>query len=537
MYAGIRSKVEALRETNTALHNENTLLRQKIEQHKEKEAQRVKKIQTMAQTEMDKLRTECDALSRRQTQAVEVVLREKEELTTALDKTRRELHSLQATQDQCLRTLQVQHDAAVAELKGKWGAQEKRLREQWALKEEKRIKDATLRAMEPDIALLVNRHRAEKARAHEEHLEALKRKDEELAAKDAALNTIKAKVMRDAEDLVVRERDNYRERLKEETERVNRQMEDDRRTQQQKRDALETFFMDQKTAMQAEMRQLEAEVFSLRSQLAESSSKFHSTVTAEASKISELSSKSLEQLKQQLRADHEAATARMAKDNAAYLAAREEELRRAAASERDLAISKVIQQLENEHISALGELKDNERVTRERYVKQDRELDRLRVELDLTAEQLRAVMAQLKSRDEELARLSQANERLKETVADIAAAKEREFDARLQRLDSEWHQKLRRFETTHVEEVERALHDVAMARHEVERERERGEAELRGVEHRHSAELSSINDKVLVTVAKRDGTIRALQEQVAQLDGALRERELELQQTKQLFHA
>ena len=537
VYAGIKSKVEAIRDTNAALQLENAQLRQKLDQQREKEAGRVKKVQSMAQSEMDKLRSEYDAINRRQSQAIEQLLHDKEDATSLLDRTKRELHALQATQDQTIKSLQTQHDAAAAELKGKWAAQEKRLREQWTLKEEKRIKDATLRAMEPDIALLVNRHKAEKARLHEEHLEAIKRKDEEIANKEAALNTIKAKVMRDAEELIIRERDNYRERLKEETDRVTRQMEEDRKSQQQKRDALEHFYMEQKQSMQAEMRQLESELFAMRSQLAESTSKFHSSVTAEASKISDSASRQLEQLKQQLRVEHDAAVEKLKKNNKSFLDERESELRRSAAAERDAAIAKVIQQLENEHIAALGSLKDNDRLTREKYLKQDRELERLRVELDLTLEQLRTALVQIKAKEEDMSKLQASFERQKETIEQIGSVKEREFDARLQRLDAEWQQKLRRFETMHVDEVEKVLHDLTLARRELEREQEKYEAEMRSLEQKHNAELSSINDKVLVTVAKRDGAIRALQEQVAQLEAALRDREHDLQQTRQLLHS
>ena len=95
--------------------------------------------------------------------------------------------------------------------------------------------------------------------------------------------------------------------------------------------------------------------------------------------------------------------------------------------------------------------------------------------------------------------------------------------------------KLCRFEIHHVDEINRLQHEHQLATREWDRQRQELEGEHRATEQKHSSELSAINDRVLVAVAKKETTIQHLHEQVRQYELLLRDHETELQKHKSLL--
>ncbi|EAN91494.1 hypothetical protein, conserved, partial [Trypanosoma cruzi] len=256
VYHGIKSKIEALRFSNDELRAENEELKARLSTARQRETEHVEKLQAAARSEVDSLRKGFQESEKEHNRVTQLLQREKAQLTKAVESLTTQLRQEMSRREEEVAKLESANAAAIAQLKTRWQAQEKAAREKWKISEAKRIKESTLQSLEPDIVLLLNRHKAEKARLREEFENELRQRDEVIALKEAEVEEVKAKLARDAEAMMTREQKEFRDRLREEIERVNRQLEDERRVARQKTENTEAFFEEQKSVMQREISRL-----------------------------------------------------------------------------------------------------------------------------------------------------------------------------------------------------------------------------------------------------------------------------------------
>jgi hypothetical protein len=102
-------------------------------------------------------------------------------------------------------------------------------------------------------------------------------------------------------------------------------------------------------------------------------------------------------------------------------------------------------------------------------------------------------------------------------------------------LDGQWKQKLRDIESDKVEAINDLEHKMRNAEQEWTLMKNRLEGEQRTIEQKYNNELSIISDKVLSTVSSKDGMIKQLNERIASLESAVRERELMLDRHRSLL--
>ena len=535
VYHGIKGKIDALRQTCDTLKDENAKLVQKLRSDKQRSEQRIGRMHDLAKQEIDALRNELQGTQRKHAEIVNKLVHEKSQLSSTVDDLSKKLEALTDTQSRSVERLEAAHAAAITQLKSKWMAQEKAVREKWKEQEAKEIKRSTLSALEPDLELLMKRHKAEKARLTEDWTEQLRRKDEIIAAKEAQYEDMKAKCSRVAEERIMTERRFAEERTREECDRMRRQLAEERQLALKKREGAEAFFQEQKDAMTREMKSLEQQLFDMRRQASEGTAAFRDAVAEEVRKITESNDAHLRQERLRFSEEQNAARQGLHEENTALLAAKEAEIRRVCNLERDKQVAKVVQQLESEHVAMMSSSREAERMVREKIVRMEREIERLQTDLELRGDQLKTCQNNLRLRDEELNRCQRDLNAARESLETARESCEQEFDVRLRFLDGEWQQKLRRFEIHHVDEINQLQHEHQLATREWDRQRQELEGEHRATEQKHSSELSAINDRVLVAVAKKETTIQHLHEQVRQYELLLRDHETELQKHKSLL--
>lgn len=284
-----------------------------------------------------------------------------------------------------------------------------------------------------------------------------------------------------------------------------------------------------------EMKSLEQQLFDMRRQASEGTAAFRDAVAEEVRKITEANEEQMRLEKLRFAEEQTAARQRLFEENLSLLATKEAEIQRLCNLERDKQIAKVVQQLESEHIAIMSSSRDAERMVREKIVRMEREIERLQTDLELRGDQLKICQSNLRTRDEELTRCQRELRSAREALDSARESCEKEFDGRLRFLDGEWQQKLRRFEIQHVDEISRLQHEHQLASREWDRQRQELEGEYRSMEQKHSSELTAINDRVLVAVAKKEATIQHLHEQVRQYEGIVRDQEAALQKHKSLL--
>ncbi|KAG5492573.1 hypothetical protein JKF63_01152 [Porcisia hertigi] len=534
-YLGIKKRIEDMQFENEQLRHDNAELRSRLQQWRAEEAHRKEEMRESVQGEVDEIRKSQAQERKRAKAESERLQKAKEDLTRQVDALTAQLQSEVTKHAEYIRRMETTNTAAMSSMRAKWVAQEKSSREKWRLAEAKRIKESTLQSLEPDIVLLLNRHKAEKARLREEYENELRQRDEVIAAKDASVEELKSKLRREADDLLSREQDAVRDRLRDESERIHRQLEEERRLEQRKREQLEHHYEDQKLTLQREIERLGKEVLRLQSAKTAEQASFHEAVTIEVERITGEVNERMTHLKEKMMLEFSNREKDAQEVSRCYLEAKEAELRKKCELERDAAVTKVVQRLEEEHLRALESARGSDGMLRERYIQVTREKERLQVELDLVQEQLSAALEANRSKAEELHRIQDMANLSEQNISAIEEKVRSEYTKRMSILDHEWQKKLHEFETRHVKEVWELQQRHDATTQEVARLKSEFEVDMKTLEQRHHAELSQINERVLVTVTKKENTIRHQSEQLLGLQEAVRVRDQELQRHRQLL--
>jgi hypothetical protein len=534
-YLGIKKRIEGMQFDNEQLQRDNAELRSRLQQWRDEEQQRKADMRAAVQVEVEEAQRALAKERRRAKADSERAEKAKEELTRQVDALTVKLREEAARRVEELRRLEAANAAAVSSLRTKLVAQERANREKWRLAEAKRIKESTLQSLEPDIVLLLNRHKAEKARLREEYENELRQRDEVIAAKDASVEELKAKLRREADEALTREQDALRARLHDESERIQRQLEEERRSEKQRREQLEHHHEDEKLTLQREVDRLGKEVLRLqRAQTTEHAS-FHEAVANEVRRVTAEANERMTTLKEKMLLDFTTRERDAQEENRLYLRSKEEELRHKCELERDTAIQKVVQRLEAEHLRALEAARGSDGMLRERYTQVTREKERLQVELDLVKEQLKSALDVSKSKTEELERVQSVADLSQQHLDAIENRVRAEYSTRMGILDQEWQKKLHEFEVQHVKEVWELQQRQSTQTEELNRLKSEYEMEKKTMEQRHHAELSQINERVLVAMTKKENTIQYQAEQLLALQEAVSVRDQELQRHKQLL--
>ncbi|EPY20569.1 5-azacytidine induced 1 [Strigomonas culicis] len=534
-YLGIKSKIEGLQFDKTSLQKENAELRQRLEVQLAGEDGRREELKAMLQQDAADLRQELRLAKKREKQAGDAWRAEREQLARQIDALSSQLRKEMASRAEEQQKLEAAHAAALNTLKGKWQAQEKAARDKWKVAEAKRIKETTLQSLEPDIVLLLNRHKAEKARLRESYEDELRQRDEVIAAKDAAVEELRAKLQRDAEAVLQREQQTFEERLREETDRVRRTLDDERRHAKSKLAEAEHFFSEEKRVLQQEVARLGSEVLRLRQAETTDQAAFHEAVSKEVAKITGESSAVMATLKERMLRELASREAAAQEQVQRHLAEKELELRKRYELERDTAITHVVQKLQQEHLRTLTHAQGNDGMLRERYAQLGRDKERLHVELELVQGQLRGAQHSLEEKDRELQQVREHTDTSAQKISAIEKRVAAEYEAKLVVQENEWRARLQAQESDATRRGFTAEQQAEELRQAVQRARAEAEAQQKQLEQRHFAELSQINERVLVALTKKDHTIQHQSQQLLALQEAVELREQELGRHRHLL--
>lgn len=534
-YVGIKQKLESLKLDKEDLLHENNELRVRLQAWKDRDEARRVEVRDAVQGEMNDLRSELESLKKRSSQQLRKLSEEKAELQCSVDAMALQLRQEMLRREEERQKLEAANAAAMTALKSKWQAQEKAAREKWKLSEAKRIKETTLQSLEPDIVLLLNRHKAEKVRLREEYENELRRRDEAIAAKDSAMEELRARVQREAEATLSREQLAYQSRLQEETERIRRRLEEERRSEKAKREQMESFFEEEKAAMQREIARLGREMLELRGSQTKEEVAFHEAVAKEVARVTGQSTDMLAALREKLMLEYTCREKAAAEHNAVYLQSKEKELRRQCELERDAAITQVVQKLEEEHIKAMTSSRGNDDLFRERYNQLSRDNERLKVEQELLREQVKGTLKAKESVEAQLASLKEMQDLSQEKVKAIEDRVKAQFNAKIGILDNVWQGRLSELESQHAKEMCAAQIQIDSLNRELEMVQRRTEQEQRAAEQRHHAELHHINERVLVAMTQKETALQSQSEQILSLREALEVRDRELERHRQLL--
>ncbi|XP_013926893.1 PREDICTED: centrosomal protein of 131 kDa [Thamnophis sirtalis] len=249
--------------------------------------------------------------------------------------------------------MQEQHELEIKKLKQLMTATEKIRREKWIDEKTKKIKEITVKGLEPEIQKLIAKHKLEIKKLKSLHEVELLQSDERAAQRYIRqTEELREMLEHEKEEQGQRERDLARQRYE-------KQLEQEEQSLHQQRRRLYSEVAEEKERLNQQAARQRAELEDLRRQLEENNSIVTKALKQEYEKGKEEQERrhqvEIQTLKMQLDMEKQAWEANYLKKEETWLLTRERELREEVRKERDKEIELVIQKLEADMSSAKDE--------------------------------------------------------------------------------------------------------------------------------------------------------------------------------------
>ncbi|XP_066237600.1 centrosomal protein of 131 kDa isoform X2 [Saccopteryx leptura] len=400
--------------------------------------------------------------------------------------------------------IQEQHELEIKKLKELMSATEKVGREKWMKEKTRRIKEITVRGLEPEIQKLIAKHKQEVKSLRSLHTAELLQADKQAAQRyGRQAEALREQLEQEKEALVQQEHEHAQRRFEQQLEREQRDL-------QQLRQRLYSEVAEEKERLGQQAARQRAELEELRQQLEESSSARGRALRAELEKkreeLEHRHQMELQALKDQVQVERQMWETRCAKKEEAWLLNREQELREEIQRGRDKDIELIICQLEADMTLAREE---SERATESRikHIRDKYEVELL--ELEQSEQKLQDQCAELKGRlaeaegenaclqalmrqkDKALAEVKTMNEQLTSERSSLAQVLHQEFTDQLA-ASEEGNLKVR-VELAELQACQRL--------------------ELEQLRREKQAELEDVHRRVKLALAKKEEAINSLRKQ------------------------
>uniref|UniRef100_A0A3Q1JLS5 Centrosomal protein 131 n=1 Tax=Anabas testudineus TaxID=64144 RepID=A0A3Q1JLS5_ANATE len=400
--------------------------------------------------------------------------------------------------------MQEQHEMEIKKLKDLMSATEKIRREKWIDEKTKKIKEITVKGLEPEIQKLISKHKQELKKLRTLHEAELLQADDRAAQRYVRqCEELRQQLEKEKEEQCQRERELAKQRYE-------KQLQEEELSLQQQRRRLYKEVADEKERLAQLAARQRAELEDLRRQLEENNSLAGRALRQELDKTREDQERrhqmEMKALQERLDIEKQTWEENYKKKEEAWLLNRERELKEELRRERDKEIELAIWKLEEETSKDKEECEraaDNRvKRVREKYESELRELERseraavekqqeLRKQQMETEGELIRLQASLRQKEQEVEEITQVRDKLANERRSLAEVIRQEFADRLVTTEEE-NRRLK----TEVSEVRARL------RLEVER-----------ITREKEEELAEVHQRVKSAILKKDETVNNLRKQ------------------------
>ncbi|KAL1779355.1 centrosomal protein of 131 kDa isoform X1 [Sigmodon hispidus] len=469
------------------------LLQRALAQQRDLTIRRVKETEKELNRQLRQQKEHYEATIQRHLSFIDQLIEDKKILS---DKCEAVVAELKQGDQRCrerMAQMQEQHELEIKKLKELMSATEKIRREKWINEKTKKIKEITVRGLEPEIQKLIAKHKQEVRRLRGLHEAELQQRDEQAAQRHLRqAEELREHLEREKEALSKQEHERAQQRFEQHLEQEQRALEQQRRR-------LYNEVAEEKERLGQQASRQRAELDELRQQLGESSAALTRTLRAEFERSREDQEQrhqmELKALKDQLEAERQAWVASCAKKEEAWLLTRERELKEEIRKGRDQEIELVIHRLEADMTLAKEE---SERAAESR-------VKRVRDKYELELSELEQSERKLQERCTELkGRLGEA-EGERERLQSLVRQKEKELeDVRLvnTQMCSE--------RASLAQVIRQEFADQLAASQE---ENQRVKAELAELRARQQMELDEVHRRVKTALARKEEAVNSLRKQ------------------------
>ncbi|XP_064584706.1 centrosomal protein of 131 kDa isoform X2 [Zonotrichia leucophrys gambelii] len=438
-----------------------SLLQTALTQQRELTDRHVKQTEKELSQQLRLQREQYEAAIQRHLAFIDQLLDDKKVLSEKCEAVVAELKQVDQKYGQKINQMQEQHELEIKKLKELMSATEKVRREKWIEEKTKKIKEITVKGLEPEIQKLLAKHREDIRQLKLLHEAELLQSDERAALHyGRQAQELRGLLEREKEEQSQRERERARQRCEQQLEQEEQALELQRRR-------LYAEVAEEKERLSQQAARQRAEAEELRQQLEANSSALSRALRDEYTKEKEEQERrhqaELKVLKEQLELEKQAWEANYVKKEEAWLLSRERELREEMRKERDKEIELVIQRLEADTSLAKEECEraaeSRIKRIRDKYEVELQELEHSERKLQERCNELKGRLAELegestrlqgllKHKEQELEEMrkefadrlvgmEEENARLKAEMAELRARQHLELDRLLREKDQE----------------------------------------------------------------------------------------------------
>ncbi|NWI68672.1 CP131 protein, partial [Todus mexicanus] len=421
-----------------------SLLQTALAQQRELTVQHVKQTEKELGHQLRLQREQYEAAIQRHLAFIDQLIDDKKVLSEKCEAVVAELKQVDQKYGKKITQMQEQHELEIKKLKELMSATEKIRREKWIDEKTKKIKEITVKGLEPEIQKLIAKHRQDIKKLKMLHEAELLKSDERAAQRYGR----QAEELR---DLLEREKEEQNQRERERArQRCEQQLEQEEQALQQQRRRLYAEVAEEKERLNQQAARQRVEAEELRRQLEASSSALTRALKEEYTKEKEEQERrhqaEMKVLKDQLELEKQAWEATYVKKEEAWLLARERELREELRKERDKEIELVIERLEADMSSAKEECEraaeNRIKRIRDKYEVELQELERSERKLQERCNELKGRLAELegenvrlqgllKHKEQEVEEIQKVRQQLAQERSSLAEAVRQEFTDRL----------------------------------------------------------------------------------------------------------
>nr|XP_042139233.1 centrosomal protein of 131 kDa isoform X2 [Peromyscus maniculatus bairdii] len=369
------------------------LLQRALAQQRDLTIRRVKETEKELNRQLRQQKEHYEATIQRHLSFIDQLIEDKKILSEKCEAVVTELKQGDQRCRERVAQMQEQHELEIKKLKELMSATEKIRREKWINEKTKKIKEITVRGLEPEIQKLIAKHKQEVRRLRDLHETELQQRDEQAAQRHLRqAEELREHLEREKEALGRQERERAQQRFEQHLEQEHRALEQQRRR-------LYNEVAEEKERLGQQAARQRAELEELRQQLEESSAALTRTLRADFERSREEQEQrhqmELKALKDQLEAERQAWVANCAKKEEAWLLTRERELKEEIRKGRDQEIELVIHRLEADMTLAKEE---SERAAESRVKRVRDKYETELSELEQSERKLQAQCTELKGR-------------------------------------------------------------------------------------------------------------------------------------------
>ncbi|XP_023555071.1 centrosomal protein of 131 kDa isoform X2 [Octodon degus] len=462
------------------------LLQKALAQQRDLTVRRVKETEKELSRQLRQQKEHYEATIQRHLTFIDQLIEDKKVLNEKCEALVAELKQGDQRCRERLAQMQEQHELEIKKLKELMSATEKVRREKWINEKTKKIKEITVRGLEPEIQKLIAKHKQEVRRLRDLHEAELLQREEQAAQRYLRqAEELRENVEREKEALGQQERERARQRFEQHLEQEQRALEQQRRRLY--------------SEVAEERERLGQQAARQRAELEESSSALTRALRAEFEKGREEQEQrhqmELKALKDQLELERQAWVASCAKKEEAWLLNRERELKEEIRKGRDQEIELVIHRLEADMTLAKEETEraaeSRVKRVRDKYETELSELEQSERKLQERCTELKGRLGEAEGEKERLQALVRQKEKELEDVRAVNAQLSGERSSVTQMVRQEFADRLAASEE----------------------ENRQVKAKLAELQARQQLELDEVHRRVKTALAKKEEAVNSLRRQ------------------------